>query len=179
MANKVNITPGFFLLGAMALLLLPFRWIMGGLLAAVVHELFHCIAVLLCGGQVRSLSLGSFGAKMEASPMNLYKSTLCALAGPAGSFFMLLAAEHFPETAICGLIQGAYNLLPIYPLDGGRILRCLLPDPICYGIQIFTIVFLSGFGIWIMTHNLEIGIILLLSIWYPFLQRKLSCKEAR
>ena len=176
MGNKVNISHGFFILGSLALLLLPLRWLIGALLAAMVHELFHCIAVIAFGGQVLSLSLGVFGAKIEVSPMSPGREALCALAGPAGSFSMLLIARHFPETALCGLIQGAYNLLPLYPLDGARVLQYLLPEAACFGIGIFSIVFISGLGIWILTYNFEIGLIALLSVWIPLLLRKISCK---
>ena len=179
MENRVKITPGFYLMGALALLMLPLRWVIGALLAAMVHEVFHCIAVFLCGGQVRSLSLGTFGARIEASPMSAERDALCSLAGPLGSFSMVLTAEYFPEAALFGLIQGVYNLLPLYPLDGGRITQCLLPEPVCFGIRVFTIVLLTGVGLWLMTYSTEIGFTLLLSLWIPSLLRKISCKAAR
>ena len=178
MGDKLKIAPGFFLLGALAVLLLPLRWVMGVFLAALVHELSHYMAVVLCGGRILSVSLGGSCARIEASPMSSGREALCALAGPVGSFFMILIAEYFPEAGLCGLIQGAYNLLPLYPLDGGRILRCLFPDAVCFGIRVFTLVLISGLGLWIMTYNKDIGMILLVSLWFPVLQRKFSCKEA-
>lgn len=54
------------------------------------------------------------------------RELLCVLAGPAVSFSLLALARFFPRIAICGLVQGIYNLLPIYPLDGGKALRCMV-----------------------------------------------------
>ncbi len=178
MGNKVAISPGFFLMGALALLLLPLRWVVGMILAAMVHEAFHCIAIFLCGGQILSVTLGAFGARIDASPMFSWKMALCAVAGPLGSFVMVLTAEKFPEAALCGLIQGCYNLLPIPPLDGGAVLSCLLPESICQGIRVFTLALLTGLGIWIMTFRWETGVFLLVSVWILRVRRKISCKAA-
>lgn len=179
MEDKLKISPGFFLIGALAVLMLPFRWVLGMVLAAMVHEVFHCIAIFLTGGQVLCVSLGPFGARIDASPMSSYKEALCALAGPVGSFSMLLISEQLPEAALCGLIQGMFNLLPVYPLDGGRILHCLLPESVCQGFRVFTLILLTGICLWMITCSLEIGFILLISLWLAYLQRKISCKEAR
>ena len=119
MENKLTITSGFCFLWALCLLILPLRWAMGALLAAIVHEFAHCAAIWLCGGNVFSFRLGTQGAFIETSAMTPVKEALCALAGPMGSFCLILIAEHYPEAAVCAFIQGIYNLLPFYPQDGG------------------------------------------------------------
>ena len=179
MDRKVYVHPGAWILGALWLLMLTPRWIMGALLAACVHELFHLLWVLACGGELISVSIFPYGARMETTPLTPGREALCALAGPLGSFSLLFIAEHFPEAAICGFVQGTYNLLPIFPLDGGRILCCLLPDSLFRGIEVFSLTFLSGLGLWIGIQSREVGMIFLLSLWIPVIQRKFSCKESK
>lgn len=152
---------------------------MGALLAALVHEFAHCVAIRLCGGQVISLQLGVGGAVIEASPMTPGKEAICALAGPIGSFSLMLIAEHYPEAAVCALIQGIYNLLPFYPQDGGRILRILFSESVCKAVKTSFVVLFAGFGLWMGTLNGEIGIIILAFLLIPLIRGKITCKESK
>lgn len=179
MGNKVTITAGFSLLWALCLLILPVRWAMGALLAALVHELAHCAAVWLFGGQVLSLKLGAQGAILETSPMQPGKEAFCTLAGPLGSFCVLLMGESFPEAGICAFFQGIFNLLPFYPLDGGRILGILFSERICNSAAAFFAVILAGLGIWTATQNREAGIVILLFLIVPLIRGKIACKESK
>lgn len=179
MENRLSITPGFCFLWALCLLTLPLRWAMGAVFAAFVHELAHCIAVLFFGGQILTMKLGGHGAVMKVTPMTWGKEAICVLAGPIGSFSLLLTAEFFPEAAICGLAQGIYNLLPFYPLDGGRFLRILFSESISIAAEVFFGILLAGFGLWMVTQNSNPGLFILLLLWFPLIRGKITCKESK
>ena len=123
--RRIWIHEDFLFFAAIMLLLLPIRWILAAFAAALFHELGHYLAVRLCGGSVVSGQITLRGAKMTAAPMKPEQELLSVLAGPAASLLLLSLRHLFPRIAFCGLIQGAFNLLPIYPLDGGKALRCI------------------------------------------------------
>lgn len=123
---SVQVTAGALIFLAILLLILPLQWVFAVLVAAIFHELCHGVAVLLCGGCIKSIIISGRGAVMESTPLSVGKESICALAGPVGSLLLLLLARWMPRTAICGVIHGLYNLLPLFPLDGGRILRGLI-----------------------------------------------------
>ena len=114
---------GFWLVLGLMCLLFPVRFLAGLLLAAVVHELGHLIAIRLTGGRVRTIRLHAFGARIETAPMEPGREILCALAGPMAGALTVLAWRSFPELAAAGITQTVFNLIPLYPLDGGRVAR--------------------------------------------------------
>ena len=114
-----------YLFGVLLLLLVPLNWLIPALLGAVIHEAAHLGMILLVGGRVYGVRIGIRGAKLQVSTLEPHRELLCAAAGPAGSFLLLLLAPRFPRLAICGFFQGCFNCLPVLPLDGGRVLRCL------------------------------------------------------
>ena len=131
---RLEASPGFLLLlGTLYWLDEGVGLLSWGLLACAVHELGHIAAALALGGQAERLSLTVVGAELTFSyraPLTYGQDSLVALAGPAanlllgGLFFAL--DRYLP--AILSLVVGAFNLLPILPLDGGRVLYGLLAD---------------------------------------------------
>lgn len=145
------------LLGALLLLTVPVDWLLAMVLAAGAHEGAHCLAVRTLGGRVYRLRFDCGGAVMETGGLGRSGELLAALAGPLGSFLLLFLIRWMPRTALCGLIQGLYNLLPIYPLDGGRALRCALGER------------WRRFGVWI--EGAAVGGVFLLAAAASFLWR--------
>lgn len=122
---RIRIESGFYIFLAVLLLTVPLRWIIALFAAMLTHELGHYLMVYLLGGQVVGGTVGLRGARLEALPMPAEKELLAVLAGPAASLLLLSVCRVFPRVALCGLFQGVYNLIPLYPLDGGKAVRCL------------------------------------------------------
>ena len=116
---------GFWLVLALMLLLFPLSMTAGVILAAAVHEMGHILAIRLSGGRIRRLVLRPGGATIHAEPMGPGRELVCALAGPAAGALTAALWRVFPELALAGLVQTVFNLLPVYPLDGGRAWRAI------------------------------------------------------
>ena len=180
MGHKFCVHPGVYLLAAFAVLILPLRWWMGAVLAALAHEFSHIAAARLFGSRILEIRLSPTGAVIASEPIEGRRGVLASAAGPLGSLLLSLFIRGYPELAICGLIQGVFNLLPVYPLDGGRIVRCLLPAKFCTVLETMTIWAsgLLGMGLY-ETSCLGISSFLplaaLVAIRVP---RKLTCKES-
>lgn len=122
--TAIELRPGLVLF--LCLLCYVSRWssVLAFLTAAVFHELGHAAAIYLCGVQVKTVRLGAREAVLAAGPLSDGKELLCALAGPLCSFLLAPFGIWWPELGLFALGQGFYNLLPIYPMDGGRGLFC-------------------------------------------------------
>ena len=122
---KVHIAPQSLFAAAVLLLVIPFDWLMAWLIAAGVHEVCHCLAVILCRKHVQGLLIGIDGARIQTEPLSYGQTVFCALAGPFGGFTLTVFTRQFPQLALCGLLQSTFNLIPVYPLDGGRALNAI------------------------------------------------------
>lgn len=122
---KITVRFEFCIFLAVLLLFVPVRLLISWLFAAFIHEMFHYAALRVCRVKVFSLTVGLSGAVMETEPMSMKEEIICALAGPAGGLLLLLVVKQMPYVSLFGAVQSFYNLLPVYPLDGGRVLQCI------------------------------------------------------
>ena len=122
----IRVQPSALILMAALLLLLPLDWLIAALLAAAVHELGHLAVIYAFGSRPEFLSVGGFGAQIHTGPLDNRAEFFCAAAGPAASLCLLSLCRFFPKLALCGAVQGMFNLIPVHPMDGGRILCCFL-----------------------------------------------------
>ena len=114
-----------------------------GLFASIVlHELGHSLVARRCGIPIKQITLFLFGgvAEMEEEPPSAACELAMAVAGPATS--LLLAAALLAARVVLGAlgapgpllavvsyltllntVLAVFNMLPAFPLDGGRVLR--------------------------------------------------------
>ena len=126
MAKKLRIDPGF--LAVICLL----GWLDGSLCvcflcSVLLHEMAHLLAAALCRVGVSAFVLRAGGGVIETENMDYRKEIVIAAAGPTASFLAAAVGQSvYGEFAAVSILLGAANLLPVFPLDGGRILRGLL-----------------------------------------------------
>ena len=172
----IEVTAGFCILWAFLLLVLPLHLLLAAMGAALFHELCHGLAIYATGGKITRLTVGAGGMVMETTPMPPGKELLCALTGPVGSFLLASLYFRIPMIAVCGMVQGCFNILPLYPLDGGRALKCLLEwilpvqaERIRKFVEILTLIFLL-----VLAIRVGNGAIL---AWGMLVMRKIPCKD--
>lgn len=110
--------------------------------SVLLHELGHSIVAMRNGIGIVSITLFIFGgvARWKEDPKSAWVEFKIAIAGPitsfllAGSFYAVSRLEVGGQgmTAVTGylallnLILGIFNLVPAFPLDGGRMLRATI-----------------------------------------------------
>ena len=126
-------------------------WWMGvagviGLFASVIfHELAHSLVARRYGLPMKGITLFIFGgiAEMDEEPRDARTEFLMAIAGPVSSVFLgiafyfvhqasLAAGWPVPVVAVLSylaminIVLAVFNMIPAFPLDGGRVLRAAL-----------------------------------------------------
>ena len=125
--SRVKISPGFLLFLCAYYYFDPggtFRYFV---FATICHELGHLLTLKTLGVPIYRISLQAGGACLLTAHMSYRDELLSAAAGPVMNLISALLFLHrVPVFALVNLTLFLFNLLPFYPLDGGRILRCLL-----------------------------------------------------
>jgi len=121
-APRIEMKGLFFVYLALSLLFVPVKWFVSWIAAAIFHELCHLLALRCFRCKIVGIKIGITGAVITSAPATNVAALICEAAGPVGSMLLLLLSRIAPTVAICGFIQGVFNLLPLYPLDGSKIL---------------------------------------------------------
>jgi len=112
----------------------------------VLHELSHSLVARSYGVRVESITLLPIGgvASMEDMPRKPHEEALMAIVGPltslaiAGALYVVANVLHYPGPVAydhrplfvmlmwTNVMIAGFNLLPAFPMDGGRVLRAIL-----------------------------------------------------
>lgn len=166
------------------------------MLFACVHELGHLCAGLLLGFKTKEIQISPIGMRIEFKPQCeeynkkikkgntlTIKRGIVALAGPLTNFIIIciiIIAMKLNETLflseLCitiiyaNFLIAIFNLIPIYPLDGGRIIKEILHMIVglkksytySYKISKITIIILTAISSITILYIQNISIIIIL-----------------
>ncbi|UKS27731.1 M50 family metallopeptidase [Paenibacillus sp. HWE-109] len=164
----------------------------------LVHELGHLVAANGLGWRVKEVQLLPFGGVLvvdELGTAPTWEELVVSLAGPIQHVWMIVLAllmkwlgvgvdtwwDYFIEA---NLMIGLFNLIPVMPLDGGKVLQSLLGYLMPYHTTILYTVWISmmlslAIIVTAITQLISghlplnvmvIGIFLLVSNWYAYRQ---------
>lgn len=169
---------------------------------AFIHEIGHLLMGLLMGMRPNKIEIKPYGVSisfkikpkdynqkiLEGNRLQI-KKILIAIAGPLTNFIILNVATNLPigifskmMIIYSNLLLIIFNLIPIYPLDGGRILKAFLH--ILVGkrksekysnnssfIILIALTFLASIGVYYI-KNVSIFIIIMF-LWILYIQEDL------
>lgn len=162
---------------------------------ALIHELGHLCAGIILGYRPKEIKINPLGFKMELEEKDesnigtkeaSIKRAIIAIAGPMTNLIIIFIIIFLTNTILgiqdfkmwnittqdiiyANMLIGIFNLIPIYPLDGGRALKEILYLTIgfkksyksTYLISKTTIIFLTvlaSIGV-LFIHNISIALI--------------------
>lgn len=173
---------------------------------AIIHELGHLIAGLLMGMKPEKLELMPFGVsvsfrinvkeynkKIKKGNKLEIKKIIVAMAGPITNLIIIIITLNLKLEIVKSLmiiytnfLIMIFNLLPIYPLDGGRILKGILHIYIgkrkagkyVNKISKITVMIITTISSILILYIQNISIILIdMYLWYIMIKENLKFKR--
>lgn len=172
------------------------------ILFAIIHELGHLIAGLILGMKPEKIELMPYGLSVSFKLIpkdynkqiyngNLLsiKKIIVAFAGPITNLIIIVIVSNlFPNLVIiyANLLLMIFNLLPIYPLDGGRIIKQILhiifgkkeAEKYMNNISFITLIFITFIGSILIYYMKNISIfIIVIFLWALYIKQDIIYKR--
>ena len=159
----------------------------------LLHELGHLVTGITIGLKIKKINIHISGLSVEFENYGKQRNAnkiVVDIAGPLINIIALVIAIIIKqeEIAYINLLLAIVNLLPIYPLDGGRILRTLLKTRFTYketinyieSISQYTLIILTAIASCYLLIGKNIGIfIAILYLWAIIFKEKRKNKIIR
>lgn len=176
------------------------------ILFSILHELGHGITAQLLGYSIEKITANFFGGVLHLQSPNIkpFHEMIIHISGPGlnlfiGTIFFIISgycSSPYMETIIyANLLLGVFNLIPFYPLDGGKIITlyisyfigCGMAYRLTKNVSVLFYVFLFFLGIFLIQYNpinllvclISINLIVTALSDYEFMLYKLSINELR
>jgi len=131
--QKYKISPLFLILLSAFVLIDGSIFALLTALFSLWHEAWHIIALKIAGGKVKGAHAIGVGIRLQSTVLTYNGELAVALAGPAASLTLalvflpfLLKNEYTLFCCFSNFIIFIINILPVFPLDGGRVVYFLL-----------------------------------------------------
>lgn len=137
---KIKFHPIFFIFLILLILSNNFLSVLSHILCVFLHELGHFIVANFLGYKLNKVTFLPFGASLSGKENAFYKpkhEILVSIAGPLVNLFLLILClslfwcfpicyGYLQEFYFANLVTLIFNFLPVYPLDGGRVLYAII-----------------------------------------------------
>lgn len=130
----------FLLLVLICILMRNFLLLVNYLFALTLHELAHLFVATKCGYSLKQFKLNMFGVSVELDEkINDKDSFAINIAGPMFNLLLCvfcvalywlipISFKYLNLFCMSNLTLAVFNLLPVYPLDGGKIFKTLFSN---------------------------------------------------
>lgn len=172
---KWDISPGAVLVFALFYFFDSSGLVAALLPAVLVHEAGHAFVLHLGGVQLRRLSVGLLGLEMDYwGRLDGLFGAVAIAAGPLlGAVYALLTAftrsEFLQLSGSASLLLSAFNLLPVLPLDGGRLVALAIGERALPISRVISLVFAAaGLYLWLTRGWVSVFAMGLWLAWWNF-----------
>ena len=142
--KKIRVGVSFFLLIIIALVSGQVLLLTNYFLALLLHELAHLWVAVKNGYSLKLIKMDIFGLSIELNETIDDKDSFkINIAGPLLNLLLCIICmalywsipisyEYLNSFCVCNLVLALFNLIPIYPLDGGKIFRGIIKNDKTY-----------------------------------------------